>query len=326
MTNKKYLLIKIITVFLLVNSTLSGDILSNYRLNGIENIEKQMDANLMKKDYWDKYLNNVNTTFGYIESYSNILVCDKSLATLTLYIKDVNGSYNLKRKYSAFTGEIKGDKVKEGDLKTPIGIYDITKKISKVDSFYGPMAFVTSYPNIYDKYRGKNGSGIWIHGLPTKQVRDEYTKGCIAINNQNIECLDRNIDIKQTLLLINEKEISQNVSKNTLANILAQLYEWRYAWLYNDIKSYLHFYDESFIRYDGMNSQKFKTYKTRIFNKKESKKIIFYKINIIPYPNTDNMYKITFLEKYQSDSFTFTGNKVLIVKLTDSQIKIITEK
>lgn len=326
MINKKYLLIKIFTFSLLVNTGIFGDTLTNYRLNGIENIEKQMDADLVKEEYWNKYLKNIDTTFGYIESYSNILVCDKSLATLTLYMQDINGSYNLKQEYSAFTGEIKGDKAKEGDLKTPIGIYDITKKISKVDSFYGPMAFVTSYPNIYDKYRGKNGSGIWIHGLPTKQKRDEYTKGCIAINNQSIQCLDRDINIKETVLLINENKIKKNVSKNELADILSQLYKWRYAWLYNDIESYLHFYDESFTRYDGMKSEKFKTYKTRIFNKQESKKIIFNKINIIPYPNTADTYKITFLEKYQSDSFTFTGNKVLIVKLTDSQIKIITER
>lgn len=326
MKNSKDLLIKIFTAFLLISTTLHADILDNYRLNGIENIEKQMDTDLTKREYWNKYLKDVDTTFGYIESYSNVLVCDKSLATLSLYMQDSNGSYNLKQEYSAFTGEIKGDKVKEGDLKTPIGIYDITKKISKVDSFYGPMAFVTSYPNIYDKYRGKNGSGIWIHGLPTKQKRDEYTKGCIAINNQNIECLDRNIDIEQTLLLINEKNISKDVSKDVLTNILSQLYAWRYAWLYNDIESYLNFYDASFIRYDGMKIQKFQTYKRRIFNKQESKRIIFNKINIIPYPNTVDMYKITFLEKYKSDSFTFIGNKVLIIKLTDSQIKIITEK
>ncbi|CAI6147276.1 MAG: hypothetical protein SPLUMA1_SPLUMAMAG1_01934 [uncultured Sulfurimonas sp.] len=58
------------------------------------------------------------------------------------------------------------DKIREGDLRTPIGVYKLVKKLSKVDSFYGPLAFATSYPNSYDKYLGKNGSGIWIHGLP----------------------------------------------------------------------------------------------------------------------------------------------------------------
>ena len=65
------------------------------------------------------------------------------------------------------------------------------------------MAFVTSYPNSYDKYRGKNGYGIWIHGLPTEQEREEFTTGCIAIKNSNIESLEENIDIDKTIYIIN---------------------------------------------------------------------------------------------------------------------------
>ncbi len=38
------------------------------------------------------------------------------------------------------------------------------------------------------------------------------------------------------------------------------------------------------------------------------------------------MYKVTFSEIYKSSSFSFLGDKVLIVKLQDSKIKIITEK
>ncbi len=48
---------------------------------------------------------------------------------------------------------MKGDKKTEGDLRTPIGVYDLVKKISNVDEFYGPLAFVISYPNIYDRYK-----------------------------------------------------------------------------------------------------------------------------------------------------------------------------
>jgi murein L,D-transpeptidase YafK len=188
------------------------------------------------------------------------------------------------------------------------------------------MAFVTSYPNIYDKYRGKNGSGIWIHGLPTKQERDSFTKGCIAINNASIRCLDKNIDINETLLIINEKAEKATTSKEELSLVLAQLYAWRYAWLYNDIKSYLSFYDDSFKRYDGLNLESFKRYKRRVFNKKESKTIIFKNINVVPYPNIEGTYKITFDEIYKSNSFSFTGKKTLIVQLKDAQLQIITER
>ena len=321
----RFTIIKLL-LLLIISSSLFSDILTQYRIKGLQNIEKQMDMELADKEYWNNYLTNIDTTFGYLESYTNILACDKSKSTLSLYMKNKDNSYTLTKEYSAFTGKIKGDKIKEGDLKTPIGVYTLTKKLSKIDSFYGPLAFVTSYPNIYDKYKGKNGSGIWIHGLPTKQKRDSFTKGCIAINNASIKCLDRNIDIKETVLIIHKKFKNEPVSKEILANILSQLYAWRYAWIYNNIEEYLDFYSPSFKRYDGADFENFKIYKTRVFNKKEYKNIFFTNINIIPYPGKEDMYKITFNERYISSSFSFNGEKTLIVKLENAHLQIITEK
>ena len=132
-------------LFLFLASTLfANDLLNDYRENGLHNIEKKMDFELTKKEYWSEYLQEKDTTFGFIERYSAILTCDKSDSTLQLYKKDSNSSFSLVKGYSAFVGEVKGDKTKEGDLKTPTGIYRLTKKISNPDSFYGPLAFVTS--------------------------------------------------------------------------------------------------------------------------------------------------------------------------------------
>jgi len=316
----------IILMILISKSSLTADILTKYRTHGIDTIAKVMDKNLADTKYWDKYLKDINTQFGYLESYKNILACDKSKSTLTLYTKDTNNSFTVIKDYSAFTGEMKGDKIEEGDLKTPIGIYNLLQKLSNVDSFYGPMAFVTSYPNTYDRYRDKNGSGIWIHGLPLSQERDSYTRGCIAINNPSLKCLDKHINIDETVLIISEDKIKENISKESLSNILAQLYAWRYAWIYNDITTYLSFYDEKFLRFDKMNLHNFTKYKTRIFNKDEIKTIRFNNITVLPYPGTKNLYKITFLELYKSSSFSFIGDKTLIIKFQDSKIQIITEK
>ncbi len=323
MQNKLYVAL---SLFFFSSCLYSNDLLTDYRLNGIKDIEKHMDEELAKTEYWDSYLKNTDNTFGYIESYSNVLTCDKTKSTLCLYVKNEKKTYKLKKEYAAYTGKNKGDKVKEGDLSTPIGIYNITSKIAKLDPFYGPVAFVTSYPNSYDKYKGRDGHGIWIHGLPTETKRDDFTKGCIAINNDNIECLNKNLDINQTLLIINDAEISKNISKTTLSTILAQLYAWRHAWLYNDVDTYLNFYSTDFIRFDGMSYQNFINYKHRIFQKSENKTIIFSNINVLPYPNDSDIYKISFKEYYKSNSFEFTGDKVLMIKLIENTIKIITEK
>ncbi|MBU1659021.1 L,D-transpeptidase family protein [bacterium] len=318
---------KILFIFFISISLYANSLLTNYRLNGIEHIEQQMDFELTKKEYWSEYLKDKDTLFGFIEAHSSLLTCNKEASTLSLYKKNGSNKFEFVKDYNAFTGRIQGDKSHEGDLKTPIGIYELTEKISKLDQFYGPLAFVTSYPNIYDTYRGKNGSGIWIHGLPTEQERDEYTKGCIAINNENIECLDKRINVSETLLIINKSNIPQNISKDTLASILSQLFAWRHAWLYNDLDKYLDFYASDFIRIDGMGYNRFTTYKTRIFAKNEKKTIIFSDINILPYPSIKDTYQITFKENYLSNSFKFVGNKTLMIRIdATNKIKIFTEK
>lgn len=320
----------LVTLVLFFAATLYGvqnDILTTYRTQGMQGIEKKLDLALSDVEYWDKVLQNKDTTFGYIERYDNILVCNKAKSKLFVYRKEpTHEGYKLVRQYNAFTGKLKGDKHKEGDLRTPIGIYEITKKIEKVDPFYGPLAFVTSYPNIYDKYQGKTGQGIWIHGLPLNQERDEFTKGCIAIDNKSIECLDKHLQIDKTILLIGADEIERNLPKKLFASILADLYKWRYAWRYNDLESYLSFYDESFRRFDGMDKEKFERYKKRIFSKKEHKQILFTNINILPYPNTSDLYTITFHEEYKSSSFRFSGEKTLVVRYNDTGMHIITER
>ena len=318
---------KLLFLLLYGISLFANDILTNYRINGINAIEKQMDLELTRETYWSEYLKDKDIQFGYIENYSSILSCNKEKSTLSLYKKNTKNSFEFKKDYDAFTGKMKGDKIREGDLKTPIGIYNITKKIEKLDSFYGPLAFVTSYPNSYDTYRGKNGSGIWIHGLPTQQERDDFTKGCIAINNSNIECLSKRIDFEKTLIIINQSEPNKTSSQVTLSSLLTQLHKWRYSWLYDDIVGYLNFYDESFVRDDGMKYEQFRKYKTRIFSKNEKKTIIFSNINVLPYPNSDDIYQITFKEFYQSKSLTFVGDKILMVKIDkENQMKIFTEK
>ncbi len=254
------------------------------------------------------------------------MICDKNSSTLQLYQKDANATFVLKNEYKAFTGKNKGDKQNEGDLKTPVGIYTLVKKLSKVDSFYGPFAFVTSYPNLFDRYRNKNGHGIWIHGLPIDQKRDSFTKGCIAIDNDGLECLSEEIELPKTLLLIYETKNIDTISKQKLSRLAAWLYRWRYAWKYNDIDGYLDFYADDFKRFDGKNKKEFARFKKAIFSRNEKKKIIFDDISIFPYPNNPGIYQITFFERYQSEHYRFEGPKELLVRENDSRFEIFSEK
>jgi murein L,D-transpeptidase YafK len=319
---------KILFSLLLTTSLFSGEVMELYRNGGMSAIAKEIDHGLGDPSFWNSKLTNKDLKFGYYESTDTILVCEKDQPSLSLYHKESKGKqehFELLKTIPAFTGKYDGDKVNAGDRRTPIGIYTLTQKLSTVNPFYGPMAFVTSYPNLYDRIRGKSGDGIWIHGQPASGDRDNFTKGCIVIDNNELTNLDQKIDYKNTLLVIDTKpKINLDIP---YANILAQLYQWRYAWKYNDFQTYLSFYDTTFVRYDGMEYYDFKNYKQRIFDKKESKEILFSNLNIIPYPgDRQNLFMVTFDEIYTANNHAFTGTKTLMLLLnTDQSISIVAE-
>ena len=310
---------------LIVSTTLlcSTDSIILYKDGGKKLFEKEMN----NPSYWAGTLFNKDLRFGYFERAFSLLTVSKSKGSLELYTPNSRQQFLLKKRYSAFTGKNSGDKYVEGDLKTPVGIYTLTEKKKTVDPFYGPMAFVTSYPNLYDRIRGKSGDGIWVHGVPLSGSRDPFTRGCIAINNNDLIQLDKSINPSDTLLII-DSSLKQLVKPTIYSEILASLYQWKSAWIDNDLETYLSFYDSSFRRYDGMDLNQFKSYKERIFSKDESKTITFSDINIIPYPgDKQNLFWVTFNQLYISESHRYQGNKSLLVRLNNDQsVSILTEE
>jgi len=301
----------------------SVDIIELYRTKGIMAVEKEIANQLQTKSYWDSKLKNEKVVNGYYESIQYVMICQKDLKDIKLYdTKSKSQLFNS----NVFIGKAKGDKKIEGDLKTPIGVYDITKRITKLDSFYGPLALTTNYPNIYDKSQGKTGHGIWIHGLPMKQKRDNYTQGCIALDNTKIKHLDKKIDIKNSVLVISEKKL-KTVSKEDMSIVLSSIFKWKNAWKESNIINYLSFYSKEFKKSNGQSLQKFSRYKKRIFKKNEKKSIEFYNINIIPYPNELNkkLFKIVMDESYKTKSYKFNGKKELYVEILNDKISILTE-
>jgi murein L,D-transpeptidase YafK len=302
-----------------------ADLVDIYRSKGLEAVKIELEKQLTKKEYWNNYLKDKNVDFGYYESKKYLLFTQKDAKEIALY-KIGKNNYDLILRDSVIVGEKEGDKQSEGDLRTPTGAYELTKKLTSVDQFYGPLALVTNYPNTFDKTQNKNGHGIWIHGMPLNEEREEFTKGCIALDNPRLEELDESFDYTKSILLISDENIKK-VSKEQMSLILASIYKWREAWRESDLEGYLNFYSENFKRHDGMDIKQFKDYKERIFSKKEDKKIEFKNINIVPYPNSLNkqMFKVLMDEDYKTKYYTFNGRKELYIELKDNKIKILAE-
>lgn len=316
---------KVVLFLTIIINIMFADLVDIYRSQGLDAVKLQIEKEMTSKDYWEKYLSDKNVDYGYYESKKFVILAQKEAKEIALYQVDKK-NYNLVLRDSVIVGEKNGDKQEEGDLKTPIGAYDLTEKLTKLDSFYGPLALVTSYPNTFDKTQNKKGHGIWIHGMPIDEVREEFTKGCIALDNPRLKELDENIEYNKSILLISDENIKK-ASKKDISLILASIFKWRDAWKKSDIEQYLKFYSKSFKRHDGMSISQFREYKERIFSKNEEKKIIFSNINIAPYPNSLNkqMYKVVMDEDYKTKFYTFNGKKELYIELKNNKIEILAE-
>lgn len=103
-----------------------------------------------------------------------------------------------------------GHKIKQGDNKTPEGTYKI---VYKNPNSRGYKSLKISYPNDNDRANARKlgvspGGDICIHGLwwptqdPKNHWKDNWTQGCVALNNAEIEELyaHTEVDTEVTIL------------------------------------------------------------------------------------------------------------------------------
>ncbi|XGC82308.1 murein L,D-transpeptidase family protein [Bdellovibrio bacteriovorus] len=98
-----------------------------------------------------------------------------------------------------------GDKIAEGDSRTPEGVYFIDLK-NKKSEFH--LSLGINYPNSKDleeaKQKGINNPGkdIMVHGLPNAWIKRklikhprDWTKGCMAVRDYEIEYIFAAVDL-----------------------------------------------------------------------------------------------------------------------------------
>lgn len=316
---------KIIVFLMIITNIYAKDLVNIYRFQGINSVENEIENTLKDVNYWKTYLEDKDVDYGYYEYKKFILLAQKEQLELSLF-EIVGNEKKLVLRNNVIVGENQGDKYTEGDKKTPEGSYDLIEKKTNLDQFYGPFALVTSYPNIFDQSLNKNGSGIWIHGMPYNSEREKFTKGCIALDNTDLETLEKNLDIQKTILITTNNEFKK-ASKDDIASILSTIFKWRDAWKYSDINEYLNFYSKDFKKADKSGINEFNEYKKRVFSKNERKTIKFSNIDISPYPNSfgKNMYRAMMDEEYLSPTITFNGKKELFLEIANNEVKILSE-
>lgn len=308
----------------------ASDLVKIYLNQGLDAVGVAIEKELTQKDFWLSEIGDKNISLGYYDDNVAIVLTNKTDKILRVYSYE-NGKIRKDFEQKEIITGLMGDKKIEGDLKTPVGFYELGRKFNPGDPYYGPFAFATTYPNLLDKVQGKTGGGIWIHGYPLDGSRlDEFkTRGCIALFNNNLEKFAKVVQDKKVFVMTEEKE-KIRAKKDQIASLLADLFTWKLAWTNSDTNAYLSFYDEQeFKRFDKMKFEQFASMKKSIFSRKEDKKIKFSDINISPYPNLENetMYRISFYEDYYTKNYQFRGDKILYVKIdSKGKMKILAEQ
>ncbi|EOH3971818.1 TPA: murein L,D-transpeptidase, partial [Campylobacter jejuni] len=308
----------------------ASDLVKIYLNQGLDAVGVAIEKELTQKDFWLSEIGDKNISLGYYDDNVAIVLTNKTDKILRVYSYE-DGKIRKDFEQKEIITGLMGDKKIEGDLKTPVGFYELGRKFNPGDPYYGPFAFATTYPNLLDKVQGKTGGGIWIHGYPLDGSRlDEFkTRGCIALFNNNLEKFAKVVQDKKVFVMTEEKE-KIRAKKDQIASLLADLFTWKLAWTNSDTNAYLSFYDEQeFKRFDKMKFEQFASMKKSIFSRKEDKKIKFSDINISPYPNLENetMYRISFYEDYYTKNYQFRGDKILYVKIdSKGKMKILAEQ
>jgi len=128
------------------------------------------------------------------------IVIEKALRRLTL----IKGDQPVRSYNVALGAQPQGPKRREGDQRTPEGVYEIDARNPR-SSFF--LSLRISYPNDQDIARARAagedpGGQIMIHGLRngygwlgTRHQRNDWTDGCVAVTNSEMLEIWRLVDV-----------------------------------------------------------------------------------------------------------------------------------
>ncbi len=238
-------------------------------------------------------------------SQRQAVVVDVDRSRLYLFENTADGP-RLMADYYASSGKNGAVKIREGDRKTPVGVYFISDYIDpdKLPDFYGAGAFPIDYPNVWDRRLGKTGYGIWLHGVPS----DTYSRpprtsdGCVTLANADFESIAPFMEIDRTAVLIAKHVdwVAPEMLAQRRQTLTEAMESWRRDWESRDADRYLRHYAESFS--DGQKDYAaWAAYKKHVNAKKRFIRVEVSDLSLLAYPGEPDMVVATFRQAYSSD-------------------------
>ncbi|MCC7312885.1 MAG: L,D-transpeptidase family protein [Sulfuritalea sp.] len=253
-------------------------------------------------DYVPRYLLQMHPEQKYA------VVVDTQKSRLYLYQND-NGTPRFVADYYISQGKLGAEKAREGDKKTPIGVYHVTASLprQRLTDFYGSGAFPINYPNEWDKRQGRNGHGIWLHGTPSNTFSrpPKASDGCVVLANQDLDSLAKNLQVGLTPVIISNsiEWLSLDDWQNERSSLLKNVEEWRQDWESRNVDSYAQHYSHKF-KSDGQGYREWIEHKRKVNAGKSWIKVGTGNISMFRNPGREEYVVVTFEQDYRSSNLS----------------------
>ncbi len=206
-------------------------------------------------------------------------------------------------------------KAKEGDKRTPVGVYNILSAIErdKLSDFYGEGAFPLDYPNVLDRRAGKSGFGIWIHGVPKETFAraPRSSEGCIVISNEDLKTLTPYIQPGSTQIAIADSinwVPAAQVSKEE-HGLRRAIESWRIDWESRDLNRYIDHYANTFFSDKVSSLDEWRVVRRSVTEQKNSVAVNLNNLTIAQLPSSQDIVLVMFDQSYKSDTAETTMRK-----------------
>ncbi len=229
-------------------------------------------------------------------------------------------------------------KKREGDQRTPVGIYRITSYLNREmlaekyddDAYlYGAGALPINYPNLHDRLLSRTGSGIWLHGVPDETyVRPpRSSRGCVTMANSDFTRLLKEVVPGHTLVIFSDgiEWISRSQAKIRELEIMEALKQWQSDWAAADSDAFFEHYAEDY-KTESANLASFVDLEQRARASRGQTAIDIDNLSLMSYPDEKDTFLITFRQAYNDEGLRgFIRKQQYWRKDTDGRWRIIHE-
>ena len=232
-----------------------------------------------------------------------------------VYVYENNrGQPRLVADYYSTLGKQGIDKLREGDQKTPLGVYHVTSMIpgAKLPDLYGWGAFPINYPNDWDRRTGKTGYGIWLHGVPSENYAraPRASDGCIALANDELADLAKRVLPGATPVVIAESVdwVTPEQLRAEREGFMRQFETWRTDWESRDAQKYLSHYARDFAA-GAMDLAAWSEHKRKANAAKNWIKVGVSNVSVLRSAGSAAVIEVTFDQDYRSNNLSQRARK-----------------